>query len=102
MAVASLLAPPAARTLAFSRAENEALRQEMERCSTVILMGEDMAGGAGRAAQGVLDAWGGPLGATKGLIGQFGPERVIDTPICEQSFLGAAVGAAVAGLRPVV
>jgi pyruvate dehydrogenase E1 component beta subunit len=91
----------AGRSLAFGRAENEALRQEMERDERVFVMGEDVAGGAGRAAQGIIDAWGDPTGATKGLIQQFGPERVIDTPICEMSFIGAAVGAAIAGQRPV-
>jgi pyruvate/2-oxoglutarate/acetoin dehydrogenase E1 component len=90
-----------ARELLFSRAENEAIRQEMERDASVILLGEDVAGGAGRADQGIIDAWGGPMGATKGLIQQFGPGRVIDTPICEMGFIGAAVGAAVTGLRPV-
>src|SRR2546421_12709764 len=89
------------RELLFSRAENEAIRQEMERDATVILLGEDVAGGAGRADQGIIDAWGGPTGATKGLIQQFGPERIIDTPICEMGFIGAAVGAAMTGLRPV-
>lgn len=89
------------RTLLFSRAENEALRQEMERDANVVLLGEDVAGGAGRAAQGFIDAWGGPMGSTKGLIQQFGPDRIIDTPICEMSFIGAAVGAAMTGLRPV-
>src|SRR2546421_6550226 len=89
------------RELLFSRAENEAIRQEMERDATVILLGEDVAGGAGRADQGIIDAWGGPTGATKGLIQQFGPERIIDTPICEMGFIGAAVGAAATGLRPV-
>ena len=54
------------RPLAFGRAENEALRQEMERDERVFVMGEDVAGGAGRAAQGIIDAWGDPTGATKG------------------------------------
>lgn len=89
------------RTLLFSRAESEALRQEMERDPSVVLLGEDVAGGAGRSAQGFIDAWGGPMGSTKGLIQQFGPDRIIDTPICEMSFIGAAVGAAMTGLRPV-
>ena len=83
-----------ARELLASRAENEAIRQEMERDSTVIMLGEDIAGAAGRAEQGFIDAWGGPMGSTKGLIQQFGPGRIIDTPICEMSFIGAAVGAA--------
>src|SRR5215216_230579 len=91
----------AGRTLLFSRAENEVLRQEMERDDNVVLLGEDVAGGAGRASQGFIDAWGGAMGATKGLIQQFGPDRIIDTPICEMSFIGAAVGAAITGLRPI-
>ncbi|MBI4491756.1 MAG: alpha-ketoacid dehydrogenase subunit beta [Chloroflexi bacterium] len=74
----------------------------MERDARVFIMGEDVAGGAGRAALGIIDAWGGPMGATKGLIQQFGAERVIDTPICEMSFIGAGVGAALTGMRPVV
>jgi pyruvate dehydrogenase E1 component beta subunit len=89
------------RELLASRAENEAIRQEMERDSSVIMLGEDIAGAAGRAHLGFVDAWGGPMGSTKGLIQQFGPERIIDTPICEMSFIGAAVGAAITGLRPI-
>jgi pyruvate/2-oxoglutarate/acetoin dehydrogenase E1 component len=89
------------RELLASRAENEAIRQEMERDPTIIMLGEDIAGGAGRAHLGFIDAWGGPMGSTKGLIQQFGPERIIDTPICEMSFIGAAVGAAITGLRPI-
>jgi pyruvate dehydrogenase E1 component beta subunit len=83
----------------FRTALNEAMRQEMERDSRVIVMGEDIAGGMG--AKGQQDAWGDVLGASKGLLGQFGRERVIDTPISESAFIGAAAGAAVAGLRPV-
>src|SRR5436190_6454241 len=73
----------------------------MERDASVIMLGEDIAGAAGRAHLGFVDAWGGPMGSTKGLIQQFGPDRIIDTPICEMSFICAAVGAAVTGLRPV-
>ncbi len=62
-------------------------------------MGEDVAGGMGAA--GEQDAWGGVLGVTKGLIAEFGQERVRDTPISESAFIGAAVGAAATGLRPV-
>ena len=83
----------------FREAVNEALRQEMERDERVILMGEDVAGGLG--APGEDDAWGGPMGVTKGLLGQFGRERVLDTPISESAFIGAAAGAAVTGMRPV-
>lgn len=83
----------------YRQAINEALRQEMERDSRVILMGEDVAGGTGGDQD--TDAWGGPLGVTKGLRPLFGPDRVLDTPISETSFIGAAAGAAATGLRPV-
>ena len=88
----------ATRKISYREAINEALEQEMERDSTVILMGEDVAGGAG--GQGEEDAWGGVLGVTKGLYGKF-PGRVLDTPITESGYIGAAVGAATRGLRPV-
>ncbi|MEE8172155.1 MAG: alpha-ketoacid dehydrogenase subunit beta [Alphaproteobacteria bacterium] len=87
-----------ARKITYQQAIGEALAQEMERDETVILMGEDVAGGAG--SPGEDDAWGGVLGVTKGLYGKFG-DRVMDTPITESAFIGAAVGAATAGLRPV-
>ena len=83
----------------YRQAINEALRQEMARDPRVILMGEDVAGGMG--APGEDDAWGGPLGVTKGLMPIFGRERVLDTPISESAFIGAAAGAAATGLRPV-
>lgn len=90
------------RVLGFGQAINEALRQEMQRDPSVILLGEDIAGAAGRAHLGLVDAWGGPMRATRGLIQEFGPQRVLDTPISEMAFVGAAVGAAMTGLRPVV
>src|ERR1051325_6420735 len=62
----------------------------MERDPSIIMLGEDIAGGAGRAHLGFVDAWGGPMGSTKGLIQQFGPDRTIDTPICETSFIPPA------------
>jgi acetoin:2,6-dichlorophenolindophenol oxidoreductase subunit beta len=92
----------ALRELTFSQAINDALRLEMRRDPTVVVLGEDVAGAAGRAHLGLSDAWGGPLRATRGLIGEFGPGRVIDTPIAEMGFVGVAVGAAMTGLRPVV
>ena len=78
---------------------NEALRLEMQRDPTVIILGEDVSGGLGTLGED--DAWGGPMGVTKGLMPEFGRERVLDTPISEMSFIGAAVGAAATGLRPV-
>jgi len=86
------------RQLSFQQAINEALAQEMERDQTVVLMGEDVAGGSG--TEGQMDAWGGPLGITKGLWSKFG-DRVMDTPISESAFVGSAIGAALSGLRPV-
>src|ERR1700733_9511931 len=87
-----------ARTITYREAINEALAQEMERDESVIVLGEDNAGGEG--APGDQDAWGGVLGVTKGLYHRF-PGRVLDTPISESAFIGAAIGAATAGLRPV-
>lgn len=83
----------------YRMAINEAIAQEMRRDPTVIVMGEDNAGGMG--APGADDAWGGVLGVTKGLMPEFGRDRVLDTPISESAFIGAAVGAAATGLRPV-
>jgi pyruvate/2-oxoglutarate/acetoin dehydrogenase E1 component len=87
-----------ARSITYREAINEALAQEMERDPRVIIMGEDNAGGEG--APGDDDAWGGVLGVTKGLYHKF-PGRVLDTPISESAFIGAAIGAATAGMRPV-
>lgn len=67
-----------------------ALAEEMERDENVVVMGVD------------VGAAGGVYGATRGLQGRFGPDRVLDTPIAEAGLLGAAVGAAMAGMRPVV
>ncbi len=89
-----------ARTLSTNAAINEALHIALESDPDVILMGEDVAGGGDRAARGV-DEMGGVLGTTRGLSKAF-PERVLDTPISEMAILGAAVGAAATGLRPVV
>ncbi len=90
------------RTLSYLAAVNEAMHIAMEADPDVILMGEDVAGGGGREDEGIEEAWGGVMGATKGLYKAFGPARVRDTPISEMGFLGAAVGAAVTGLRPIV
>jgi pyruvate/2-oxoglutarate/acetoin dehydrogenase E1 component len=91
------------RELTIKDAINEALAQEMAADDRVILFGEDIAGGAGRdeVYPDAADAWGGPFGVTKGLLGKFGRRRVVDTAIAETGFIGASVGAAIAGLRPV-
>ena len=91
------------RELTVKDAINEALVEAFEADEKVILMGEDIAGGAGKESyQGARDSWGGPFGVTKGLLTKFGPERVRDTTIAEAGFFGAAVGAAMTGMRPIV
>lgn len=87
-----------ARKISMREAINEALDQEMTRDPTVICMGEDISGGTG--APGEQDAWGGALGVTKGLYTKHG-DRIMDTPLSESAYIGAAVGAATCGLRPV-
>ncbi|HEV2361203.1 MAG TPA: alpha-ketoacid dehydrogenase subunit beta [Acidimicrobiales bacterium] len=91
------------RALRMKDAINEALLQAMEADDSVVLLGEDIAGGAGRDEEypDAADAWGGPFGVTQGLLPRFGRRRVIDTVIAETGFVGAAVGMALAGLRPV-
>ncbi len=76
------------RKITFLAALNEALREEMERDNTVILLGEDISPG-------------GIFNVTEGLVKIFGEERVIDTPIAETVIVGGAIGAALNGLRPV-
>ncbi len=77
------------REISYAQALQEALREEMLRDDKVFLMGED------------IGLYGGAYGATRGLYEEFGENRVIDTPISEASIGGAAVGAAMAGMRPV-
>ena len=89
------------REIQYREAMNDALRQEMERDETVIIMGEDIAGGAGREDSGIIDSWGGPFPITVGLIRQLGNQRVLDTPLSEAAFIGAAIGAASTGMRTV-
>jgi acetoin:2,6-dichlorophenolindophenol oxidoreductase subunit beta len=64
-------------------------------------MGEDVAGGANIDHLQDDEAWGGVLGVTKGLVQEFGRDRILDTPITEAGFIGAAVGAAATGMRPI-
>jgi len=76
------------RRITYRAAINEALREEMERDSNVILLGEDIGPG------GVRDV-------TEGLLVAFGEERVVDMPIAETAIVGSAIGASLGGLRPV-
>ncbi len=82
--------PTNGRQITISEAINEAIREEMRRDETVVLLGEDVA------------APGGVLKVTQGILDEFGPSRVIDTPISEAGFTGLAVGGAVTGIRPIV
>ncbi|CAO3382587.1 pyruvate dehydrogenase E1 component beta subunit [Azospirillum brasilense] len=87
-----------ARKISMKQAINEALDLEMTRDPTVVVMGEDIVGGTG--SPGEDDAWGGVLGVTKGLYAKHG-DRLMDTPLSESAYVGAAIGAATCGLRPV-
>ena len=78
------------------------LRKELEFDENVFIIGEDISGGFDKDTKKPLDAWGGPFAATKGLVQDFGVERIMDAPISEAGFVGAAIGAALTGLRPVV
>jgi pyruvate dehydrogenase E1 component beta subunit len=77
------------RTLTMAQAISEAIGQEMERDERVFVMGED------------IGSYGGIFSATSGLLERFGPERIMDTPISEAGFIGAALGAAAQGMRPI-
>ena len=76
--------------ITYRQALHDTLRDEMRRDSSVILLGEE------------IGAFEGSYKITAGLLKEFGPERVMDTPIAEEGFVGAAIGAAMLGMRPVV
>jgi pyruvate/2-oxoglutarate/acetoin dehydrogenase E1 component len=78
------------RELTFAEAIREALDEELARDSRLVVMGED------------VGAWGGVFRTTQGLFQKYGPERLIDTPLSEEGFVGLAVGAAMTGMHPVV
>jgi acetoin:2,6-dichlorophenolindophenol oxidoreductase subunit beta len=77
------------REIRYLEAVREAMIQEMERDDTVFLIGED------------IGAYGGAFQVTHGMLEKFGPERILDTPITELGIAGAAVGAALIGMRPI-
>ncbi len=92
------MAAVATRTLTYAEAVNEAIRIAMRQDPNVIFLGEDIAGGADVDHLVGDEAWGGALGVTKGIVQEFGRGRVLDTPITESAFIGAAVGAATTGV----
>ena len=77
------------REITYREAIREALREEMRRDDRVFIMGEDVAN------------YGGSFRVTQGLLAEFGPERIFDTPLSESAIVGAAVGASLMGMRPV-
>jgi pyruvate dehydrogenase E1 component beta subunit len=77
-------------TLTYRDAMREAIRDAMRRDERVFLMGED------------VGPYGGSFGVSRGLLDEFGPERIRDTPLSESAFVGAGIGAAIAGMRPIV
>jgi pyruvate/2-oxoglutarate/acetoin dehydrogenase E1 component len=89
-ATATVLENRARRNLTIAKAMAEGIAQEMRSDPSVLVMGEDIA------------ALGGVFGNTRGLLEEFGPARIRDTPISETAFIGAAVGMAAVGMRPVV
>ncbi|KSU85470.1 MULTISPECIES: alpha-ketoacid dehydrogenase subunit beta [Fictibacillus] len=89
------------RTISMADAINEAMKLAMRKDENVLLLGEDVAGGAQVDHLQDDEAWGGVLGVTKGLVQEFGRERVLDTPITEAGYVGAAMAAASTGLRPI-
>jgi pyruvate/2-oxoglutarate/acetoin dehydrogenase E1 component len=82
----------ATRRLTIAQALHEAVAEEMRRDESVFLIGEDI---------GVEGGFGGAFGVYLGLVEEFGHDRIIDTPISEKAIAGAAVGSALAGLRPI-
>ncbi|MDI6829307.1 MAG: pyruvate dehydrogenase complex E1 component subunit beta [Armatimonadota bacterium] len=79
-----------AQTITYRDALNQALREEMRRDPNILVLGEDVA------------EYGGAFKVTEGLLDEFGPARVIDTPISEEAIAGTGIGAAMVGLRPVI
>lgn len=77
------------REITYREAINEAMSQEMRRDPKVFCIGED------------LGVFGGSFGVTRGMIDEFGPERIVDTPISEAAIVGGAIGAALGGMRPI-
>jgi len=79
-----------ALTISYRKALRQALRDVLHADERAFLMGEDV----GR--------YGGAFAVSKGLLDEFGPERIMDTPLSESGFVGAGIGAAIAGMRPIV
>jgi pyruvate dehydrogenase E1 component beta subunit len=86
----STAAPPQKTAVSYREALNQAMREEMQRDPDVFVIGEDVA------------HYEGAFKVTRGLLREFGDQRVVDTPISEAGFVGLGIGAAMAGLRPII
>lgn len=89
------------RNITYLEAVREGMLQEMKDDETIIFMGQDLSGGAGRDEEGMTDTWGGSFGVSKGMSTELGTERVIDCPLSEAGYMGAAATAATVGLKPI-
>ena len=78
------------KEITYAQAINEAISEEMRRDENVFMMGED------------IGLYCGAFGVSRGMIQEFGGDRIMDTPIAEQAYVGAGVGAAMCGMRPIV
>ena len=78
------------KEITYAQAIQDAICEEMDRDENVFMMGED------------IGVFCGAFGVSRGMIEKFGKERIMCTPIAEQSFVGAAIGAAMVGMRPIV
>ena len=79
------------REISYSEALREAIREEMLKNKNVIMIGEEIGLG-----------YGGVFGVSRGLYEEFGPSQIIDTPIAENSIMGAGIGAALMGMKPIL
>ncbi len=91
----------AGRNITYLEAVREAMVQEMKRDETIIFMGQDISGGAGREEAGLTDTWGGSFGVSRGMSTELGTDRVLDCPLSEAGYIGAAAAAATVGLKPI-
>ena len=89
------------RVISYLEAVREAMSQEMREDETVVFMGQDISGGAGREEEGLTDTWGGSFGVSRGMSTEFGTDRVMDCPLSEAGYMGAAATAATVGLKPI-
>lgn len=78
------------KEITYAQAINDAMCEEMQRDENVFMMGEDIA------------EYCGAFGVSRGMLEKFGKDRIMNTPISEQAYVGAGIGAAMAGMRPIV